>query len=308
MSATIIARAFGIPNRCPVARQRLHRTTRTASAWHGKPFSRSTFTRIEAQKNGGLGDEDIDVAVFRFTLGIKGFDDRLIPRVVGLAIAALLALNHVAGAQPTPDAQLRSEWLGLLLAVMCVLVPEIEERLREAMPGRGRQKTAEAIPGAANCFFLEPSLPESTKKELAWCSFALLKNTNCCGLLLVAGDRVLLARGALGSQLVRPGDAERSLAAMSQDYTSVCSTSKISEVASGAVSQLWLPERGDFGGAGMQALAVLPEGAQCLLAQHVAAQSGRPAVLLVFSERPRAMAERERGWVATIADKLSAFV
>lgn len=54
---------------------------------------------------GGLGDEDIDVAVFRFTLGIPGFEDRLIPRVVGVAIGALLAINHVVGAQPTPDAQ-----------------------------------------------------------------------------------------------------------------------------------------------------------------------------------------------------------
>ncbi len=56
---------------------------------------------------GGLGDEDIDVAVFRFTLGIPGFEDRLIPRVVGVAIGALLAINHVLGAQPTPDAQVR---------------------------------------------------------------------------------------------------------------------------------------------------------------------------------------------------------
>lgn len=45
-----------------------------------------------------------------------------------------------------------------------MLVPDIEERLREVMPGRGRQKTAEAIEGASNCFFLDPSLPEAAKK------------------------------------------------------------------------------------------------------------------------------------------------
>jgi hypothetical protein len=55
---------------------------------------------------GGLGDEEgVDVAVFRFTLGIPGFEDRLIPRVVGAVGAALLALNHVLGAQPAPAAQ-----------------------------------------------------------------------------------------------------------------------------------------------------------------------------------------------------------
>lgn len=58
---------------------------------------------------GGLGDEDVDVAVFRFTLGIPGFEDRMIPRVVGLAIGGLLLLNHVLGAQPTPEAQV---WCG----------------------------------------------------------------------------------------------------------------------------------------------------------------------------------------------------
>lgn len=203
---------------------------------------------------GGLGDDDIDVAVFRFTLGIPGFDDRFIPRVVGLALGALLVVNHVLGADPTPEAQVsspqpvasakfygctgqklsrlqglaaatapslrcpaapphglhshaaslpaqcphghapasqphtpqpphttptphhptphpphhpaqvRCEWLGALLASLCVLVPDIEERLREAMPGRGRQKAAEAIEGSANGFFLEPSLQEAAKK------------------------------------------------------------------------------------------------------------------------------------------------
>lgn len=63
--------------------------------------------------SGGLGDEDLDVAVFRFTLGIPGFDDRLIPRVVGVVLGAFLFANHLAGAQPTPDAQVRLSGLSL---------------------------------------------------------------------------------------------------------------------------------------------------------------------------------------------------
>ena len=56
------------------------------------------------------GDEpELDVSVFRFTLGIPGFEDRLIPRAVGFAGAALLALNRALGAtvlgQPVSDAQ-----------------------------------------------------------------------------------------------------------------------------------------------------------------------------------------------------------
>ena len=41
------------------------------------------------------GEDDIELAVFRFTLGIPGFDDALIPRVVGVLGLALLAVNHV---------------------------------------------------------------------------------------------------------------------------------------------------------------------------------------------------------------------
>lgn len=57
---------------------------------------------------GGMGDDELDVAVFRFTLGIPGFDDRNIPRVVGLAMAAALAANHLASPSPVPEAQVGS--------------------------------------------------------------------------------------------------------------------------------------------------------------------------------------------------------
>lgn len=49
----------------------------------------------------------MDVAVFRFTLGIPGFDDSNIPRVIGTVVAALVALNHAIGFgnNPAPPAQ-----------------------------------------------------------------------------------------------------------------------------------------------------------------------------------------------------------
>jgi hypothetical protein len=59
---------------------------------------------------GGLGDEELDVAVFRFTLGIPGFDDSNIPRVIGAAVAALVAINHVLGGDPAPPAQVAVGW------------------------------------------------------------------------------------------------------------------------------------------------------------------------------------------------------
>lgn len=270
------------------------------------------------QRQGGIGDEDVDVAVFRFTLGIPGFDDRLVPRVVGLALGVLLVVNHVLGGEPTP-AQVRSESLGAVLAVLSIFVPDVEERLREAMPGRGRQKTADAVEGAANGFLLAPSLTDAAKKELAWSSFALLKNTNCCGVLLVSGGEVLMARGFLGASAVKPGDAPGSLEALSKGLAAVAG-SRLASVASGATPQAWLPERSDigafFGGQGGVPAAV-PAGAQSLLVQHVAlpggtgggsSSSGRPAVLMAFSERPRALSDRERSWASAVAAKVGPFL
>ncbi|KAG2485093.1 hypothetical protein HYH03_016190 [Edaphochlamys debaryana] len=302
MQSSLVARGLT----CPLLRQRLRRAALAPSQGVAAPQPRR-LSRAQAESKrggGGLGDEDIDVAVFRFTLGIPGFEDRFIPRVVGVAIGALLVLNHVLGAEPAPDAQVRAEYLGALLAVLCLFVPDIEERLREAMPGRGRQKAAGAVEGAANCFLLEPSLPEAAKKELAWASFSLLKNTNCCGVVLAAGGRVLMARGAVGAGAVRPGDTAGSLAALGKDLASA--SGPLAAVASGSSPASWLPERSGFGAAA--SLPALPAGAQSLYAAHVEAAGGGPGVLVVFSERPRAMADRERGWVAAVAAKLGPFV
>jgi hypothetical protein len=53
----------------------------------------------------GSGFEETDIAVFRFTLGIPGFDDALIPRVVGILGAVLLIVNHVLDPSDATPAQ-----------------------------------------------------------------------------------------------------------------------------------------------------------------------------------------------------------
>ena len=77
---------------------------------------------------------------------------------------------------------------------------------------------------------------------------------------------------------------------------------------SGATPRLWLPERGNLPGTGLDKAASVPAGVQSLLAQRVPLGPGEAGVLVVFSERARAMADREQGWVAAIANKLPPFV
>jgi hypothetical protein len=69
---------------------------------HLSPESKSSAATLSAE---GAVDEGLEVAVFRFTLGIPGFDDAYLPRVVGALGLGLLAVNHVLGAQPPSTGQ-----------------------------------------------------------------------------------------------------------------------------------------------------------------------------------------------------------
>ncbi|MEW5308917.1 MAG: hypothetical protein WDW38_000837 [Sanguina aurantia] len=269
----------------------------------------SELSSLPGGPQGGVGDDDIDVAVFRFTLGIPGFDDRLIPRYVGAVLGLLIVVNNLLGAQPPPEAQVRAEFINVTLAALCVVVPEIEVRLREALPGRGRMASAGAIAGSTNAFMLAAGLAETLRQELAWSSFALLKNTNSIGMLVQRGPHTLLARGALGSSTVLPGGTDPSLVGISKDLTQLLGSSpELQSVVSGKTPQLWLQDKGSMAQALKATSTVLPAGAESLLLQHVPARSGRAedsAVLILFCERPRALSDRERIWAGSMANKLT---
>ena len=50
-------------------------------------------------------DAEVEVAVFRFTLGIPGFEDTYIPRVIGSLGILVLIANHVLGSTVVSDTQ-----------------------------------------------------------------------------------------------------------------------------------------------------------------------------------------------------------
>ncbi|KAL6770680.1 CCB2 [Auxenochlorella protothecoides x Auxenochlorella symbiontica] len=131
-----------------------------------------------------------DVDMMRFTLGIPGFDDAQIPRIIGLAGGSLLIANHVLGSQPTPLAQTLAEVLGLALASLAFAIPNLD-----AWVNGGKQAASATIADARNVFSLAEDLSEDAKVELAWASYVLLLNTGIAGLGMVAGDRILLLRG-----------------------------------------------------------------------------------------------------------------
>ena len=89
------------------------------------------------------------------------------PRAVAVLGGVLLGVNHLLsiGMQAAPSlAQSRAELLCGALVLMLALVPEIEERLREVLPGRGRQATAGSVEGATNAFLLDKQLADKPKQ------------------------------------------------------------------------------------------------------------------------------------------------
>ncbi|KAL4423674.1 hypothetical protein ABPG75_000975 [Micractinium tetrahymenae] len=303
----------------PATYKAAHR--RAAGARQAAPVawrpSRRPCRRAGVTPPAAAANDESEVAVFRFTLGSDAAD-AMVPRVVGGVGAALLVLNHILGEAPS-DAQLRAEALGAALAAAAIVTPSIEQRLKELQPGRGRQAAASSVAGATSVFALQPGLADGTKQDLAWASYALLRNTNICGLAACWEGRPVLARGLLAV----PGGAAsggKGEAAAAAVLGALGGEAWQAAVAAAAGGQLYCPDRGAMEKAGAAAWPGVPEGAESLLAQPllpfddadssgIGSSSGGAAprgVLLLLSERPRALSSKERAWAAAVAAKLHA--
>lgn len=184
----------------------------------------------------------------------------------------------------------------------------------------GRLFAAACLVPATLCRTSEPLMPVAcVLQELAWASYALLRNTNICGLAACWEGRPVLARGLLALPGGAPpgGKGDAAAAAVLEALSGDAWQAATAVAASG---QLYCPDRAAIEKAGAAAWPGVPLGAESLLAQPLlpldAASStaaGSPSgiaapgsVLLLLSERPRALSSKERAWAAAIAAKLHA--
>eukprot|EP00850_Spirogloea_muscicola_P019112 SM000183S04006 [mRNA] locus=s183:280176:283150:- [translate_table: standard] len=205
--------------------------------------------------SGGGGGPDLDVTVFRFTLGIPGFDDADLPRAVGVLLGALLAANHVASAGAVAPAQWRSEVLGLLLAGLAVATPYLGRRLKRAQGGR----EALAAQGSNQSFLLAASLSDAERQELAWATYAILRNTTTSGVLVWRGGKILCARGSWDVGGAEPGVALEELAGRVQKASA--DSPELKGLAVGETASLYVPLR-----SGDDFLPLVPSSAASLFA------------------------------------------
>lgn len=150
-------------------------------------------------------------------------------------------------------------------------------------------------------------------QELAWASYALLLNTNICGLTVYWDGQAVLARGLLGSAALGSSAA----AGSGKDAAAAAALAALSGAEPAAASQGWrqgaiyCSDRAAIGKAGAGGWPSVPAGAESLLVQPLLAfgsgsEGGTAArgALLLLSERPRALSAKERAWAAAVAAKL----
>ena len=239
-------------------------------------------------------DDDVELAVFRFTLGIPGFDDALIPRVVGLVGSFMLLLNHALSGEGVGQAQSFTEVLGLLLAGVGIAAPDLQKRIEEATPGKGRRPAVENVEGATNVFAIADSLSEAQKQEAAWASFAIIKNANVCGIYVCLDNSSILCRGSLGIDISGDDCLEKAFA-------------EIASTRQGNNNTLeYFDTRSKIDSSPYKTCRIIPSGAGGVVSIPITPIDGNTSLgrMLLVCDRERAMSPKELAWCRSVASKL----
>lgn len=297
---------------CPRQRQNSH---------HQKQARELTVTR----------SQEVDVQVFRFTLGIPGFDDANIPRVVGFLGGSLLAVNHLLSASPISDAQVlhagnthctcgfrslqaqirytylsscvqvRGEAIGALLALLLIALPSIEEELKQLGSSQGRKATAQVVSGARSLFLYNTS-NENAARNLAWVSFASLRNSNTSSILVVWKGKVQIARGAFAAEVSKSDDKS---AALEQFQLSMQEELQQPSFLAGLPEDgTYMPNRQAISDLNVSKLSCVAEGIQSAMLLPLSGTSGEASFMLMLSEFERALGPRDQAWLRGLSKKV----
>ncbi|XP_057771063.1 protein COFACTOR ASSEMBLY OF COMPLEX C SUBUNIT B CCB2, chloroplastic-like [Salvia miltiorrhiza] len=207
--------------------------------------------------------------------GIPGLDESYLPRYIGYGFGALLVLNHFLGSDSSSitPAQLRTEALGLSLASFSAVVPYLGKFLKGATP-----TTQKNIPeGVEQIFVMSLDIAADLKKDLAWGTYVLLRNTNSISVKVNAS--FILTESSL--QMVK----HFSLVALVKCVNN--SDSELKEMVP----------------VGTRSLLVQPIREACELSSS---QTGmRKGFILLASGIDYAFTDKDKAWIASIANKFS---
>ncbi|KAJ0564752.1 putative cofactor assembly of complex C subunit B, CCB2/CCB4 [Helianthus annuus] len=251
--------------------------------------SKITCTGTDNSQN---QNQQLNLSVLRFTLGIPGLDESYLPRWIGYAFGSLLVLNHLASSNSTP-AQLRTEVLGLSLAAFSVTLPYIGQFLKGASP-----VVKASIPeGAEQIFAMSPDISDTSKEDLAWGSYTLLRNTNSISVLISVHD-VLCVRGYWNTPKGMDLSKDRAVEWFKEQMQRVGLVN--------LTDTLYFPQRSDS-----ELWEMLPEGTRSVLVLPVIkngdedenSKEKSAGFVLLASSINYAYSNKDRAWIAAIAKK-----
>ncbi|XP_073101840.1 protein COFACTOR ASSEMBLY OF COMPLEX C SUBUNIT B CCB2, chloroplastic isoform X1 [Elaeis guineensis] len=280
------------------------------------------FVDVRAQDRNSQ-EQQLNLSVLRFTLGIPGLDESYLPRYIGLGFGSLILLNHFfsSSSSVVTPAQLRSEALGICLAAFSTALPYLGRFLKGATPV-DRSSLPE---GTKQIFVMSENASVSQKEDLAWASYVLLRNTNTMsvvsiqtlkGIVRVKLERILRKKFILiQSMLIAVGDVlcVRGCWNMTEDV----SKAHIVEWFKSQIQQtgfhdledtLYFPQKPD---SDSQLGRILPKGTLSLLVQPVLSTS-TPTIndtkksegfVLLASSADYAYGDKDRAWIRAIANK-----
>jgi len=251
------------------------------------------------------GDGDFDVSVFQFTLGIPGIPDEQVPRILGCVTLGLLALNHFSS-DLIDGAQARSEAIALVLGSTCIALPSINSRINfDNSPIVSQSQRT--VPDTKEVFYLaREEVEEEALGELAWNSFALLKNTNASFVMFSRGPKLMVARGSFripGLPEGIPVTANYPIdKVLSKSFEVTGSERVLRDAVKGqAPALLYLDSQAAIDRTKLYGdLCFLAKGIQSVLI----ARAGEAGFVVVGANAPRAFSTKQRKWIASIAKKL----
>ena len=278
-----------------------------------KTKSISTTTRREGRRGRGrrestfrtrANEDDEDFAIFRFTLGIPGFDDGDIPRVLGVLAGALLLANHASSGNVS-SAQSRAELIGALLVCACFYAPELGRRIQEATTGSSSSSKRNSVDmlGGSSQFLVEESYKETKNTNYAWASYAALTNTNAKGVAFFEDTNegklmMTVARGSV--RTIEDGASASSNSEVLRKLAKGFSYDRLDVKEDG---NLYLSSRMELDAAEANRWEFLPPGAESAVVRR--AKTGSKGVVVAYSDQPRAFNAKARLWLGALAEKMS---
>lgn len=252
------------------------------------------YSRLDkSSENTNSQQQQLNLSVLRFTLGIPGLDESYLPRYIGYAFGSLLVLNHFLGADPSAStaAQLRTEVLGVFLAAFSVIVPYLGKFLKGSVLVEERNLPEDA----EQAFVISENISDTLKEDLAWGTYVLLRNTSTVSVLFLLQDTIC-ARGYWRT----PKDVLK--AHLCDWFEKQIQQSSLRDLK----ETLYFPQVSDS-----ELWEMLPKGTRSLLVQPViqaeTSDSSKKwkndGFVLVASSNSYAYNNKDRAWVGAVAKK-----